>query len=78
MTDIFDRAQEREEEMRQDALANQARHAQLTASESALVCGMCDETIPEARRQAVPGVQTCIECQREIEQAGLYCRGMAS
>lgn len=73
MTDIFDRAQEREEEMRRDALDNQARHARATAHESAAICGMCDEPIPEARRQAVPGVQTCIECQRAIEEVGRHC-----
>lgn len=77
MTDIFDRAQEREEEMRQDALANQARHAGPTGRESAEICGVCDEPIPEERRRAVPGVQTCIECQRDIEAAGLYCGGVS-
>lgn len=76
MTDIFDRAQEREEELRQDALANQARKAGAMARDSALTCGVCDEPIPEARRQAVPGVQTCIDCQHEIERAGLHCNGM--
>ena len=34
-------------------------------------CLDCGEPIPEARRQAVPGVQTCIECQTLIERAGL-------
>ena len=28
-------------------------------------CAECDEPIPEARRQAVPGVTLCIECQQE-------------
>jgi phage/conjugal plasmid C-4 type zinc finger TraR family protein len=66
MTDIFDRAQEREEQMRQDALAEQARRAQPTTSESATHCA-CSRPIPEPRRQAVPGVQTCIECQTLLE-----------
>ncbi len=69
MTDVFDRAQEREEQMRQDALAEQARRARPVAGDSALVCVTCEESIPEARRQAVPGVQTCIECQTMLEGA---------
>lgn len=75
MTDVFDRAQEREEEMRQDALAKQARQAQPAAGDSALVCAMCEMPIPEGRRQAVPGVQTCIECQNDVEQLGMVTRG---
>jgi phage/conjugal plasmid C-4 type zinc finger TraR family protein len=27
-------------------------------------CATCDEPIPEARRQALPGVKLCIDCQR--------------
>lgn len=69
MTDVFDRAQEREEQMRQDALAEQARRTRPVAGDSALVCVTCEESIPEARRQAVPGVQTCIECQTMLEGA---------
>lgn len=75
MTDVFDRAQEREEEKRQDALAEQARRAQPAAGDSALVCAMCEESIPEGRRQAVPGVQTCIECQNDVERLGMVTRG---
>jgi phage/conjugal plasmid C-4 type zinc finger TraR family protein len=33
--------------------------------ESFTNCAECDETIPEARRRAVPGVKLCIDCQRE-------------
>lgn len=28
----------------------------------------CGERIPDARRQAVPGVQFCLECQGHIER----------
>lgn len=28
-------------------------------------CAECGETIPEARRRAVPGVKLCIDCQTE-------------
>lgn len=77
MTDVCDRAQERDEEMRQDALAERARNAQPAAGDSALACVMCDEPIPEGRRLAVPGVKTCIECQRDIEKQAAFDWGMA-
>ena len=72
MTDIFDRAMEVEELQRQDALALQARRAGLdeqASHSSALECVICDATIPRKRREAVPGVQTCIYCQEELEKA---------
>jgi phage/conjugal plasmid C-4 type zinc finger TraR family protein len=74
MTDPIDRCCEREDEFRADALAEQRRRAGLdgkTAADSSETCNACGEPIPEARRQAVPGVQTCIECQTLIERAGL-------
>ena len=33
--------------------------------ESAKFCAECEEPIPEARREAVPGVKLCIECVQE-------------
>lgn len=43
-------------------------------------CAECDEQIPEARRQAVPGVTLCIDCQQErdgrpIMRGGFNRRG---
>ena len=73
MTDQFDRASEIEEAQREDALQAQARRAGLdgkTIADSAEECQMCGEPIPELRRQAVPGVTTCIECQRFSERYG--------
>ena len=32
--------------------------------ESALLCAECEEPIPQARREALPGVKLCIECVR--------------
>ncbi|MDD5176774.1 MAG: TraR/DksA family transcriptional regulator [Sterolibacterium sp.] len=72
MTDIFDRATEREEQNRQDALQAQARRAGLTGktvADSATQCRVCDERIPTKRRRALPGVQTCVDCQTELERA---------
>lgn len=72
MTDIFDRATEIEEAQREDALAAQARRAGLagkTWRDSAALCRVCEEPIPAARRRAVPGVQTCVACQTDLERA---------
>lgn len=72
MSDVFDRASEREEADRAAALACQARRAGLsgkTVADSAAECRLCDEAIPPARRQALPGVQLCCECQQELEMA---------
>jgi phage/conjugal plasmid C-4 type zinc finger TraR family protein len=43
-------------------------------------CAECDEPIPETRRQAIPGVKLCIECQAErdarpIVRGGINRRG---
>jgi len=39
--------------------------SRLTRGESLLRCEECDEEIPEARRQAGPGVRRCVRCQAE-------------
>lgn len=43
-------------------------------------CAECEEPIPEARRQAVPGVTLCIDCQqardkRPVMRGGFNRRG---
>ena len=54
----------------QEAIARMRhRLAQRAPSESADVCRECDEPIPEARRQAIPGVSLCIECQTGRDKA---------
>ncbi len=40
----------------------------LPSGESLTHCEQCDEAIPEARRQAVPGVRLCVGCQEEFEK----------
>lgn len=35
---------------------------------SAEDCEECGETIPEARRKALPGVQYCVRCQQKRDQ----------
>lgn len=43
--------------------------SRLPTGESAERCDECDSTIPEARRQAVPGVRYCVACQSAIDEA---------
>lgn len=44
-----------------DAVA--AARARMPRGPSAKWCDVCGEEIPEKRREAVPGVRTCVECQ---------------
>lgn len=44
-------------------LAARARLAAATGSESETHCVECGEEIPERRREALPGVKTCVTCQ---------------
>ena len=46
------------------------KHAreQLPSGESLRHCDECGEAIPEARREAVPGVRFCISCQSEQDK----------
>jgi phage/conjugal plasmid C-4 type zinc finger TraR family protein len=43
--------------------AVQGARARLPQGEGALHCVECGEEIAAARRKALPGVKTCIECQ---------------
>lgn len=72
MTDVFDRATEREERCRADALQAQERRAGLTGktvNDSAFECAVCSAEIPQERRAAYPGTQLCVDCQSELERA---------
>ena len=40
-----------------------AARAQMPKGASAEFCDECGETIPEKRREALPGVRTCVQCQ---------------
>ncbi|MGQ7956292.1 DksA/TraR family C4-type zinc finger protein [Pseudomonas sp. SP16.1] len=42
--------------------------SQLPRGESLQRCEECDAPIPEARRQAVPGVRLCVNCQAEHDR----------
>ena len=58
--------------------AIQRARSQLPSGESLRHCEECAAPIPEARRQAVPGVRLCITCQGERDKqqqtAGGYNR----
>jgi phage/conjugal plasmid C-4 type zinc finger TraR family protein len=41
---------------------------QLPKGDSLRSCEECGESIPEARRQAVPGVRLCIGCQTDLDE----------
>lgn len=70
MTDVFDWATEREEEFRADSIEAWARRRNAGLGEtSATHCRVCEARIPVARRRAVPGVQTCVACQSDLERA---------
>ena len=56
------------------------RAAKRPIGESLTHCAECDEPIPEKRRQAIPGVKLCIDCQsgreaRPEPRAGINRRG---
>lgn len=67
MADIADLAEQREAEMRSDALAAHRRRT-YTTTPALLWCEACSEGIPLQRRQAVPGVRLCINCQSRLER----------
>lgn len=50
----------------QDAV--ELARSRLPRGESLSRCQECDAAIPEARRQAVPGVRLCVSCQSERDE----------
>ena len=67
MSDIIDRASEREAELLAEALAKHQRPSENRSSLSH--CEDCGEPIPEARRKVVSGCTRCIGCQ-ELHEMG--------
>jgi phage/conjugal plasmid C-4 type zinc finger TraR family protein len=49
--------------------AVRAARARMPSGESEPFCVACGEPIPERRRQALPGVKTCIACQSGRDKA---------
>jgi phage/conjugal plasmid C-4 type zinc finger TraR family protein len=48
--------------------AIQRARSQLPSGESLSHCEACAAVIPEARRQAVPGVHLCVACQTALDK----------
>ncbi|WP_394234909.1 DksA/TraR family C4-type zinc finger protein [Pseudomonas anguilliseptica] len=48
--------------------AIQRARSQLPRGESLSHCEECDAVIPEARRNAIPGVHLCVACQTEHDK----------
>lgn len=65
MADIIDNASEIEELQRNAALS---AHRIDRSAVSAEHCEECGEEIPAPRRAAMPGCQTCAECQIRKER----------
>jgi phage/conjugal plasmid C-4 type zinc finger TraR family protein len=65
MPDEADLAQEVNERLLADALADHQRRQPV--GPGLTHCEDCDEEIPEARRQAVPGCRRCVSCQEILE-----------
>ena len=54
--------------------------SRLPEGDSLTHCEVCEEEIPKKRRQAVPGVRLCVQCQADLESrrtlaAGINRRG---
>lgn len=60
-----DAVQEQIDSTIDDAVAR-ARN-ELPTGDSLMQCAECGETIPEARRNALPGVRLCIACQQAMD-----------
>lgn len=63
-------------------LEDAVKHArsQLPQGDSLEFCEECDKSIPEARREAVPGVRLCVACQtgrdkKTVRRSGYNRRG---
>lgn len=74
MADIIDTAAEIEELQRNAALsAHRIDHNAVSAEH----CAECGEDIPAPRRAAVPGCQTCAECQsvkeKRSKHTAIFC-----
>lgn len=66
--DEIDRASEREQLDTAAAVeAARGHYASNWEVDSATECAGCGACIPEARRELIPGVQLCVECQSAAE-----------
>ena len=52
--------------------AVQAARLRMPVGESAEECDDCGEPFPRKRREALPGVRTCVACQLERDKAVVH------
>lgn len=64
MSDIVDRAEEREAILREDGIA---RVRGAVAAPGSAVCSDCGDAIDPARRAAMPAATRCSCCQQDFE-----------
>lgn len=69
MSDVIDVANDHADYLLQLSIAQHQRRTAGQAT-SAEFCEACGDDIPQARRVAVPGCQTCIDCQQLLERRG--------
>ena len=74
MADVIDIAQEHAAATLERQIMAARSHA---TAESAFSCEFCGEDIGQARRIAVPGVSTCINCQSLFEIRAKHLKGGA-
>lgn len=65
MPDDIDRDQEFNEHQLEAMIEKSRLKAAVTPS--LFYCRLCGDPIPDKRRQTLPGVTTCIDCQTQIE-----------
>ena len=80
MTDLFDRAQQQEQENRERALGNQlAKRRTETPDQDAAgnrFCLNCGERIASERLEAAPDAVRCVPCQSWCEREGRHRHGV--
>ena len=50
--------------------------SRLPRGESLKNCAECAAVIPDARRQAVPGVRLCVACQEKLDREQVHAGGI--
>jgi phage/conjugal plasmid C-4 type zinc finger TraR family protein len=68
VADEIDRAQALDEAHREQALASHHMRAASRLREARTHCRRCGDPIPKTRREAMPGADTCVECQASEER----------
>ena len=79
MTDLFDRAQQQEQEFRERAITNARRHRKEQPDQDEhgnRFCLTCGEQIATERLQAEPDEVRWVPCQCRVEKAGRHRYGV--